>query len=560
MTTMTGGAAVAEALKNEGVRHIFGLIGTATMEILDALHGDDQITYVGVRHEQNAGHMADAYARITGRAGVALAGQAGPGATNLVSGVAQAYLAFSPLVAITGLPVSGHIDTGTFQELDQDALFAPITKRTFTVRETARLPEYIRDAFRIAESGRQGPVVVNIPSDVLGAKADVRLTAPETYRAFERGAPAPTTTARIVELLATSQRPLILAGAGVKWSRASDLVIALAERLGAPIVASAGNADVVPNDHALYAGQIGPRGNEVATDLARSADVIVALGTRLGFNSTFYSHDNISATAAIIQVDIEPSAIGRHFPVKVGVVADAGEVVRALLETGDRLTARTDPSWVADFKARRAALLEQRAAAVGAEGALMPVAVCGALQRVLPRNTIITLDTGTCCMQSTDVLQTFGAGSFLTPLDFGLVGFAHAAGLGAKAAARDRPVVSVVGDGGFGMAMGEIGTAMAADLPTVTVVMNNGSWGAEKAYQRDFYGARYVGADNLNPAFDAVARAFGANGYRAETAAEVSEAVADALASGRPSVIEVPVDPTALVSLRRDAFAHRTQQ
>ena len=556
---MSGGAAIAESLKVEGVRHVFGLIGTATMEILDSLYGSDSIRYVGVRHEQNAGHMADAYARVTRRAGVALAGQAGPGATNLVTGVAQAFMAFSPMVAITGLPISSQIDTGTFQELDQQAFFGPITKKTFTVRDPARIPEYLRDAFRIAESGRQGPVVLGIPGDVLGAHADIEIQSPETYRAIDSVAPSPAAIDRIVQLLSTAKRPVIVAGAGVKWARADRELAALAELIGVPVVASAGNPDVLPNDHELYAGQVGPRGNEVATGLTRSADVILAIGTRLGFNSTFYSSDNISAAAAIIQVDVEPSAIGRHFPVRVGVVADAGETLRALLRAGESIKPTVDPGWVGDFKVARGHLLEARAQVGEQNGMLVPVGVCNAVQRVLPRDTIITLDTGTCCMQSTDVLRTFSPGSFLAPLDFGLVGFAHAAGIGAKAAAPDRPVVTIMGDGGFGMAMGEIGSAMAAGLPTVTVVMNNGSWGAEKAYQRDFYGGRFIGAENANPAFDAIARAFGAHGVVARTAEEVSAAVAEGLESDVPTVVEVPVDPAALVSLRRDAFAHRVQ-
>jgi thiamine pyrophosphate-dependent acetolactate synthase large subunit-like protein len=556
VTRITGGAALVDVLKQAGVRHVFGLIGTSLLEVLDVLHDDPDISYVGVRHEQNAVHMADAYARVSGRPGVVLACQPGPGATNLVTGLAQARLAYSPVVAVAGLPASGHIDTDVFQEIDQQSLFSPVTKQTRTVRAAGRLPEYLDEALRVASSGRRGPVVVNVPSDVLAAEVDTGQLGPARREPAAPPGPAAAAAARAAELLNGAQRPLIIAGAGVKWARASGPLMELADRLNAPVAASAGNADVVPNDYRLYAGQIGPRGNAVATGLARNADVILALGTRLGFNSTFYSYDNLSPTATIIQADIDPAAPGRYFPVEVAIVSDAGELIAALLPAVKQGPPRED--WVDTFLAGRRALLDGRASAAGAAGALTPVAVCLAAQRALPRETIVTVDTGTCCMQATDVVQTFGGpGSFLTPVDFGLVGFAYPAGLGARAAAPGRPVLTVVGDGGFGMSMGEIGTAIGAGLATVTIIMNNGEWGAEKAYQRDFYGGRYVGADLVNPAFDQVAAAFGAAGVRAETAGDVTDAVAGALRDGVPTIIDVPVDPDQIISLRRDVFSHK---
>jgi len=558
VTRITGGAALVDVFRQVGVRHVFGLIGTSLLEVLDVLHEDPDITYVGVRHEQNAVHMADAYARVSGRAGVVLACQPGPGATNQGTGLAQARLAYSPVVAVAGLPASGHLDTDVFQEVDQQALFGPVTKQVRTARAPGRLPEYLHEAFRISESGRRGPVVVNVPSDVLAAEVDTDGLGPALSGRAAAQAPAAAAAARAADLLNAAERPLIIAGAGVKWARASDALIELADRLNAPVAASAGNADVVPNDYRLYAGQIGPRGNAVATGLARNADVILALGTRLGFNSTFYSHDNLSATARIIQADVDPAAVGRYFPVEVAITADAGELIGALLPAVKQGPARE--GWTGTFLADRPSLLADRAAtAAAARGALTPLAVCLAAQRALPRETIVTVDTGTCCMQATDVIQTFGGpGSFLTPLDFGLVGFAYAAGLGAKAAAPGRPVLTIMGDGGFGMSMGEIGTALGAGLSTVTIVMNNGAWGAEKAYQRDYYGGRYIGADLVNPAFDQVARAFGAVGLRAETADEVTAAVGQAFRDDVPTIIDVPVNPDQIISLRRDVFAHRS--
>lgn len=558
MARMSGGAAVVEALRAEGVKHVFGVIGTAMLEIFDALYDAPDITYVGVRHEQNGVHMADGYARVSGRAGVVLAGQPGPGVTNLVSGIAEARLAFSPVVVLAGGTASTQVDRDTFQEVDQQALLTPLTKRTLTAGSPARIPEYVREAFRTSQSGRRGPVVVNIPGDLLAAEIDPMFLSPEVSRASGGCAPPSAELERAARILNDAERPLIIAGAGVKWARASGLLVELAESANALIAASAGNGDVVPNDHPLFMGQVGPRGNAVATDLAGTADVILALGTRLGYNTTLFSHDNLSADAQIIHIDIEPTAVGRYFPIAVGIAADAGETIDALLPLIQAHVGRS--SWVEGAQARRRGLFEERAEAGRAAATpLHPMAVFAAMQRVLPRNVIVTVDTGTISLHATDVLQTYQPPSLLTPLDFGLVGFSHAAGVGAKAAAPDRPVVSVMGDGGFGMGMVEIGTALAAGLNTVTVVLNNGCWGAEKAYQRDFFGGRFMGADITSPAFDEVARAFGANGVRAETADEVSSALEDALGEGRPSVIEVEVDPDTITSFRRDSFPHRTE-
>jgi acetolactate synthase-1/2/3 large subunit/sulfoacetaldehyde acetyltransferase len=548
---------VVTGLVAEGVTHAFGVIGTAMLEVFDALYQRTDITYVGVRHEQNAVHMADGYARVRGRAGAVIAGQPGPGATNLVTGLAEARLAFSPIVVAAGDTSSLQIDRDTFQEVDQQALFSAITKRTMTVKTASRIPQYLAEAFRVAESGRQGPVVLNLPGDLLAVEIDADPSpAPRTIAAA--GGPPPTALARVADLLSGAERPLIVAGAGVKWSRASEALAALAERISTPVAASAGHGDVLPGDHPLFVGQIGPRGNAVATELLRTADVILALGTRLGYNTTLFARDNVSPEAAIVHVDIDPTAVGRYFPVEVGIAADAGATIQALLDVAPARDA--GGPWLERAQEGRRALLEARAAAAdSSDDALAPSTVYSALQQALPRDAIVTVDTGTISLHATDALQTFQAPSLLTPLDFGLVGFSYAAGLGAKAAAPDRPVVSIIGDGGFSLSMCELGTAMAAGLNTVTVVLNNGCWGAEKAYQRDFFGGRYVGADLVNPPFDKIAQAYGANGVRVESVADVTTALHDALASDRPTVIEVPVDPASITSFRRDAFPHRAQ-
>jgi len=558
--TMSGGLAAVEALQAEGVRHVFGLIGSATMELFDGLHDADDIAYVGVHDERTGTHMADGYARASGRAGVVLAGQNGPGATNLVTGVAQAAAAFSPVVSLAGALATGHVHRDAFQEVDQDALFRPITKKTWTVPSTERVPEMVREAFRVALSPRRGPVHLNLPRDVLAGTADFDPPwDPVTSRASDLPAGADAPVQRAAALLAAARRPVIVAGAGIKDGGRHAEVLALAEALDAPIAASPGHGDAVPADHRLCAGQMGPRGNPVASRLVCEADVILALGTRLGFNSTFYSWDNVNRDAAIVQVEIEPTAIGRFFPVEVGIHGDAPTVAGQLLAAVEAHDRRADATaWAEAFAADRAAHRADRDERASVAHPIQPSGLFRELRAALPRDAAVTLDAGTLCLQATDALDHFEPPCLFSPLDFGLVGFSFACGLGVKLARPDRPVVSLMGDGGFGMTLSELSTAVSHDIPTVTVVMDNGCWGAEKAYQRDFFGGRYIGADVHSPPFDRIAELYGAVGLRATRVDEVGDAVRAGLESGRPAVVVVEVDGDALYSFRRDSFAHRT--
>lgn len=557
---VTGGKAVVDCLRSEGVDHVFGLIGSAGMEMFDALHGTPEIRYIGVRDERTGTHMADGYARASNRAGVVIAGQNGPGATNLVTGLAQASAAYSPVVALAGSLSRGHVYRDAFQEVDQQALFKPVTKKTWTATQASRLPEMVHEAFRTALTPRRGPVALNLPRDLLAETIEFD-DGPSAWRDVSGPAAGADAVARAAALLAGAARPLILAGGGVKNGRSAASVVRLAELLQAPIVMSPGHGDAVPSVHPLYGGQMGPRGNVVATDLARQADVILALGTRLGFNTTFYTTDNINPDAAIIQVETDPLALGRLVPVAQGFFADAGEMAAQLARelSGHHVTHAR--GWAETFQQQRRELLQAREAR-GQEGSkpLQPAALFRVLRDVCPPDSMFTMDAGTLCLQATDQLHYVEPPALFTPLDFGLVGFSYACGLGVKLAVPGRPVISLMGDGGFGMTLGEIGTAVANGINTICVVMNNGCWGAEKAYQRDFFGERYLGADVPNPPYDKVAELFGAAGLCAETAGEFEVALQAALTCGRPAIIDVHVDPNALYSFRRDSFQHRATQ
>lgn len=552
---ITGGEAVYRVLRDQGVKTVFGLLGGSMLELYDAIYHGGEIAYIGARDERAAGHMADVHGRVTGGPGVVLGAQAGPGAVNLATAVAEAHLAYSPLVAVAGAVSRRDLGKDTFQEVDQVALFQPICKRSILVTEPERLADMLRDAIRLAMSGRRGPVVLHVPRDIFAA--EVAQPAPGPVTIAKAGPPPPDDVAAIVTLLSQANSPVIIAGGGFKWSGGAAALRELAEALEIPVVASTGHADVMPHGHRLFASQGGPRGNPVASRLTREADLLLVLGARLAFNSTFHSHDYISASAKIVQVDIDGSAIGRYFPVALGLQADARETARALLAAARErgLDGAAWGDWLEDFREDWTKLKAERDAEAQDESLpLHPRRALAEIRAALPEDAIVTLDTGNACLQAADRLAHYRTPGLITPLDFGLVGFGYAAALGVKAAAPERPVVSIMGDGGFGFTLAEITTAVRHDLPVVAVVLDNNAWGAEKAYQQEFFGGRLLGAEIDSPAYDEVARLCGARGFAVDAPGALGPALQDALAAGKPAVIHVKIDPAALSTLRKDLF------
>lgn len=553
MNSINGGEAVYHVLRDQGVKTVFGLLGGSMLELFDAMYRGREVAYIGARDERAAGHMADAYARITGGPGIVLGAQAGPGVANLVTAVAEAHLAYSPLVAIAGAVSRRDLGKDTFQEIDQVSLFSSICKRSILVTEPARLAEMLRDAIRLAMSGRRGPVVLHVPRDVFAAKVPTPPTGPIPIA--RAGPPASKDVARIVDELGRAEKPVIFAGGGYKWAGGAESLRELAEALRIPVVASTGHADVMPHGHPLFAGQGGPRGNRVASRLTREADLILAIGARLAFNSTFLSHDYISPDATIVQVDIDGTAVGRYFRVAIAVQADAREASDAIRSAAGAVRGTRWTTWRKDFETDWASLLAERKAEADDLGEpLHPCRALGELREALPEDAIVTLDTGNACLQAADRLAHYRTPGLITPLDFGLVGFGYAAALGGQAAAPDRSVISVMGDGGFGFTMAELTTAVRHDLRVVAVVLDNGAWGAEKAYQQEFFGGRLLGADIDSPAYDKVAELCGAAGYVAHKPGDLGAAIKVALAAKRPAVIHAKIDPNALTTLRKDLF------
>lgn len=548
MPRLSPGQSVVEALRAEGISYVFGIVGGTFLEILDALYDAEDITFVSTRHEQGAAFMADGFARASGKPAVCLATN-GPGATNLVSGVYAAYTGHSPVVAIAGAPARDVVYRDAFQEADHVSLFRPVTKQALTVNASERIPELFRHAFRTAMTGKKGPVFIDIPRDLLDSgPIEHPGAAPPSYRVHQRLPADPELVGRAASLLTTAARPVIVAGGGVIQSGASATVVRLAEALSAPMITSYGRNDAVPNDHALYVGPLGRAGAAEAGQVCARADVILAAGTRLSNFTSFYDNRYISADAQVIQIEIDERELGRNYPVAVGIQADAEAALQGLLHAVEAQGKQPDRgAWAAEgaaLRAQRRARLDGEAAWTGSP--LKPQRVYAELRKALPAEAIMVLDAGACPAFGYDRLDFHRPGTFITPLDFGGLGFAFPEALGAKLGRPEAPVVAIHGDGGFLFNVQELETAVREGIAAVTIVMNNNVWGSEMAYQQALYPGREIGARITNPRFDKLAELFGARGYFVDRAEDVGDVVTEALEAGQPAVIEIPVDPDEL--------------
>lgn len=539
------GQAVIEILKAENVRHIFGIVGSTFLDVLDVLYDDTSIEYINVRHEQGAAFMADGLARVTGEPAVCLV-TSGPGATNLLTGIAAAYVAHSPVVAIVGGPPSGHYYKDAFQELDQINIFKPVTKLAIQVNKPERIPEIMHYALRTAMSGRKGPVLIDIPRDILnGHVLQTEISKPETYRPSHPQLPHPDAISQMVQMLRQAERPLLLVGGGVTWANGNELVARLSEQYSLPIITAYGRNDAVPNDYPLYVGPLGRGGSPEAAAACKRADLLLVMGSRLGNFTSYFDNRYIQPGTRLIQVDIDSRDIGRHYPVALGIQADARETCAALLEA---LTQEAVPQTRTAWRQEALGLRVQRQARLQADSNLtsMPVKpqrVYAELRKVLPPNTIVTLDAGAAPAYGYDRLHFSQPRTLFTPLDLGTLGFAFPVALGAKLGRPEAPVLAIHGDGGFLMNAQEIETAVRHQINVVTLVMNNNCWGSEKAYQKHFYKERYVGADIGNPRYDKYAELFGARGYYVEHPDQIGDVMQNALSCGKPAIVEIPIDP-----------------
>ena len=550
---MTPSEAFAETLVAQGVKDTFGIVGSAYMDAHD-LFPLAGIRFVSVAHEQNAAHMADGYARVTGKHGVCI-GQNGPGITNFVTAIAAAYWAHSPVVAIT--PESGSLTMGLggFQETEQMPIFSRITKWQVHVNSPLRMAELTARAFDIAMAER-GPVQVNIPRDYFYGEGEFEIPQPQR---IERSAGGPESLDTAARMLAKAKFPVIISGGGVVMANGIKECVALAEYLSAPVVNSYLHNDSFPASHALACGPLGYQGSKAAMKLIAKADVVLALGSRLGPFGTLPQHglDYWPKTAKIIQVDADARTLGLVKKVSVGICGDARLAAVALLE---RLKAQAKPT---PNKARLAEIQKEKQAwaeelsewpSPNEKGRIGPRQALTALARAMPKNAMVSTDIGNVCSVANSYLPFENAPSFLAAMSWGNCGYAYPAAIGAKVGRPDRPAIAYVGDGAWGMSLSEVMTCVRENIPAIAVVFNNGQWGAEKKNQVDYFDKRYLGTNLKNPNFAEVAEAMGANGITVDHVDEVGDALRGAAKSSHPTVINLMLTQELGDPFRRDAF------
>ncbi|MCO0598078.1 sulfoacetaldehyde acetyltransferase [Peribacillus butanolivorans] len=559
---MTPSEAIVETLVAEGVKHISGILGSAFMDMLDLLPTAG-IRFIGVRHEQSAAHMEDAYCRVSGVAGVVI-GQNGPGMTNMVTSVAAANQAHTPMVVISPSAGTPTVGWDGFQECDQVSIFKAITKETVRVTHPGRVADCLRTAFRIAYAER-GPVLFDIPRDYFYGEVEDQILQPHQYRVDSRGCGSSESLDRAADILAEAEYPVIISGRGTVDSDGIEEIKNIAEHLTAPVAVSYMHNDAFPADHPLAVGPIGYMGSKAAMNTLKKADVILAVGTRLSVFGTLpcYDIDYFPKDAKIIQIDINPRQIARTHPVEVGIIGDAREASREIMKRLKEIKP--------NLKQEKARMVEVTNEKQKWEEELVELAMIDGtpinprralleLTKVLPENAIVSSDIGNVSSTANAYLKFNQSRRHIAALTFGNTGFAYPSALGAKLAEPNTPVLAIVGDGAWGMSLHEVSTAVEENIPVIACVFNNNAWCAEKKNQVDFYNNRFVGADIQNPDFAEVARSMGAVGIRVEKPEELGPVIEAAIKSNKPTVIDIQVDGTQLAPpFRKDALKMPTR-
>lgn len=545
-------------LEQRGIQHIFGLCGHTNIAVLSALE-KSTIKFVNVRHEQIAAHAADGYARITGKAAVVLS-HLGPGMTNAATGVANAALDCIPMVVIAGDIPSHYYGKHPHQEVNLHAdgaqceIYRPFVKRVWRVERPELLPEIMEKAFTLAESGQPGPVLVDVPMDIFSQEVDVELFARQLQNAKQLRKPTidQATAEEIIDRLAAAENPLIYAGGGVVLAKAADELKKLVDHLGLPVAHSLMGKGALPDDHPLTLGMTGFWGTRFINDCCRNADLILGLGSRFkeADSSSWYPEYTFDIPKTkLIQIDIEPSEIGRNYPVDIGVVADLKHALATLYTVAKARIpagiAREDlkKTIVAERKKFKESNIEmERSDAFP----MMPERILAEVREILPRDAIITTDVGWNKNGVGQQFPIYVPGSILIPGGFATMGFGGPAAIGAKMAAPDKIVIALVGDGGFGQNPALLATARHEGIAVIWLIMNNNAFGTiaglEKAHFNTTFGTVFQkDGKSTSPDYAAIARAYGIEGITIHSAAEFKPALAKAIALNKPVVLDVPM-------------------
>jgi acetolactate synthase-1/2/3 large subunit len=532
---LKGSKALLTLLEREGVEVMFGYPGGYTIPIYNDLL-DSKIHHVLVRHEQCAAHMADGYARATGKTGVCMS-TSGPGATNLVTGVATAYADSSPMLVLTGQVATQFIGNNAFQEADVFSMMMPITKHNFRVLDPKDVPEAIKRGMNIARSGRMGPVHVDLPVDVINGNV------PEDLMNQSYPVPAPqedfTGILEAVKTLMNAERPILFVGGGAIWSNAGPEIAKLSETLMAPVITTIMAKGIIPEEHPMCLGLIGMHGREASRKAFLEADVILAVGTRFSDRSVSNASE-VPLSTKIISIDIDPIEAGKSPRTKVRLVGDAKKALQQVIK-GLGKYAKTESAWTTRIKEIR----KKCGCVIDLpDTPIKPQKVMFELNKIINDQTIVTTEVGQNQMWAAHFLKVRHPRQFITSGGMGTMGFGFPAAIGAKMAFPDRPVFDIAGDGSLLMVVQEFATAVQEQLPVMVVLLNNGWLGMVKQWQKLFWDKRYSGTRLTgNPDFIALVKAFRADGVRVERPTELAEAFKRGLGSDVPFLVDITIDP-----------------
>lgn len=548
MNQYSGAEALVRLLDGYGVHHLFGLCGDTSLPFYDALaRGQHAIRHILTRDERHAAYMAETWARLTGRPGV-VEGPSGGGATYLLPGVAEADGSSTALIALNTDVATSSRGRFTLTELDQRALFRPVTKWNDVVDSAAGLPRAVRRAFRLATSGRPGAVHLGIPFDVQTSPVpaeEIWVEPLHTHWPAERSAPEPAEVERAAKALLSAERPLAICGGGVLASGAEAALLALAERLDMPVATTISGKGSIAETHPLAVGVVGSNGGTPETRaLVDAADLVLFIGCRAGSVTTDRWRHPKPGEVRVVHIDIDPAVIGANYPTEVALVGDARATLAALLLAlaDARPVERNSRVEIAAMRARKAAAFAELAASE--ELPIRPERVVATLQRVLPEDAVLLCDPGTPCPYFSAYYQLPRAGrSFLSNRAHGALGWALPAALGAALARPDQRIVAVMGDGSFAMACGELETAVRLDLPVLFVVIANGSYGWIKAGQKSSFASRFHAVDFRLQDHAAIAQAFGLKAFRVEQPRALEDVFRKALQVEGPVLVDIVCQP-----------------
>ncbi len=546
MATMTGAQITIESLLAEGVDTIFGYPGGAILPTYDALVQNTALRHILVRHEQGAAHMAEGYARVSGRPGVVLV-TSGPGATNTVTGIADAYMDSTPLVVICGQVPTNMIGNDAFQEADVTGITRPCTKHNYLIRDVNDISRTIKEAFHIAGSGRPGPVLIDLPKDVQTAEGPFAYPETVSLRGYK-----PTFKGNIrqieraLEVIEQAERPLFYVGGGVQWSGASEPLIELVRGLKIPITTTVMALGVYPSDDPLNLGMLGMHGGYWTNMAVQNCDALIAVGARFDDRVTGRTSDFAPKAEKIVHIDIDPSSISKNIKVDVPIVGDIKEVLQVMLgkvKTREQLAPR-QKIW-GEWRQHIMAWKQEKPLPYqtqGANGEILPRAVLEEINQITRGEAIVVTDVGQHQMWAAQMMKFSQPRSWLTSGGLGTMGYGLPAGIGAHFAAPDRQVVVISGDGSIQMNIQELSAAVQYNVPVKVIILNNHYLGMVRQWQEKFYEERYSHSYmDAMPDFVKLAEAYGAKGFRAEKSSELSATLRAAFAEAGPVLVEVVI-------------------